>query len=533
MNSSNSSPKEIINSFRMIYKNKKNCVDTLKKISEKPQDEKSTFIDPAIKFIIEEQEDNVRSWVTNILELAGGEKSFNTLVDILEREKSFELKRKFLYTRFFSLRAIRNLSKSEEQKAKLKELIERISKDPDEDYLLQAEALVILSEQGDENSKMKVEEWLKADDFWRPLRALRAVYEVPLPDFVDELLSIIAHCNNTDHRYWAIKALSKYPEDSKVVRELGEISVEEPTSYLRLEAVKSLGRLKNRKAIIDLLNTLRDSDAEIRFQASRAIENTLSKDEAVSCIVDEALKKETNEEERKLFAESLRHIDPERKISTEILSKNLNAENRDRAQAAREILVNLGGWTAIQRVSQRRITLGDLDRLLTESEKIVKDTFEDTIRQARRNFYFAMGVNVLIVIIGIALILIAIHQVIRDPNTLYAWVIPGASGFFGVIITMNFNNPRRNAREDLTTLMNVNIIFLGFLRQLNEIDATFKHAYLEKQDFGKQDMELAVEKIGFAMEQTLNMASRHLSDLQSFADNFHSSPTDPENQPEK
>ena len=54
----------------------------------------------------------------------------------------------------------------------------------------------------------------------------------------------------------------------------------------------------------------------------------------------------------------------------------------------------------------------------------------------------------------------------------------------GILITMFFNNPRRNAREDLTTLMNVNVIFLGFLRRLNQIDATFKYAYIESRSFG-------------------------------------------------
>jgi hypothetical protein len=48
------------------------------------------------------------------------------------------------------------------------------------------------------------------------------------------------------------------------------------------------------------------------------------------------------------------------------------------------------------------------------------------------------------------------------------------------------------ARNDLTTLVNVNVLFLGFQRQLNEIDATFKHAYIEGSDFGGDDMQLTV-----------------------------------------
>jgi len=412
-----------------------------------------------------------------------------------------------------------------------------------EDYLIQAESMVILAIQGEKKQEENVKNWLNERvDFWKPLRALRALNEFHLPQVRDDILNILVskytdHIMSNkylDHKYWAIVVLGNYSDDLKVVRELGSISVNEPNPYLRLAAVKSLARLKNKNALMDLLYSLRDKDAEIRVQASCAIKKILLKDEAVFCIVEESFKKETTEESRTFLIEALRRIDdPGRKVSTELLSKSLSGEDRERAKIARDMLANLGGWAAIQRVTQRRITLTDLDRLLTESEKIVKDTFEDTIRQARRNFYFAMVVNIIIVIIGIALILIAIRQLIRDPDTLYAWVIPGASGFFGVLIAMNFNNPRKNAREDLTTLMNVNVIFLGFLRQMNEIDATFKHAYLENPEFGGQEMEVAIKQIKLTMEQTLSMASRHLSNLQPSADDNLSLAKNSENKLEK
>jgi hypothetical protein len=56
----------------------------------------------------------------------------------------------------------------------------------------------------------------------------------------------------------------------------------------------------------------------------------------------------------------------------------------------------------------------------------------------------------------------------------------------------------------------VNVIFLGFLRQLNEIDATFKHAYIERHEFGASDMRETVRQIEAAVAQALNMAARHL-----------------------
>lgn len=165
----------------------------------------------------------------------------------------------------------------------------------------------------------------------------------------------------------------------------------------------------------------------------------------------------------------------------------------------------------VRRLGQLQSTLKSLDNLLAESEKAVRSTFNATILQARRNFYFAMGVNVLVVLVGLVLIILAITQLINDPDKLQSWIVPGGAGVLGILINMGFNNPRRNAREDLATLMNVNIIFLGFLRQLNEIDATFKYAYIQSDKFGTDHMRQTVDRIEKTMARTLNMAARHLN----------------------
>jgi hypothetical protein len=64
--------------------------------------------------------------------------------------------------------------------------------------------------------------------------------------------------------------------------------------------------------------------------------------------------------------------------------------------------------------------------------------------------------------------------------------------------------------------MNVSVIFLGFLPRLNEIDATFKHAYIESsgiqagQDPIQTIMASTVAEINKTMKETLEMASSHL-----------------------
>jgi hypothetical protein len=79
-----------------------------------------------------------------------------------------------------------------------------------------------------------------------------------------------------------------------------------------------------------------------------------------------------------------------------------------------------------------------------------------------------------------------------------------------VILYDWLNGPRRNARRDLAALMNVKVIFLGFLRQLNQIDATFKHAYLEDEGFSVDQMAATVSRLRECVDSTLEAMARHL-----------------------
>ena len=197
--------------------------------------------------------------------------------------------------------------------------------------------------------------------------------------------------------------------------------------------MKSLAKLRHPDSQEDLISALRDDDAEVRVQASEALKSLL-KEEAVPTILQYALREEVDETMLTHLVEALRLIDRDRKVSTQVLSKEMAGEDQRRVQLAELILLELGGWAAVQRISQRRNTLETLDRLLEQSEQAIKDTFQDTINQARRNFYFAMGVNILVVIVGLILITLAIMQLIQQPDKLQNWVVPGALAYLEFLL---------------------------------------------------------------------------------------------------
>lgn len=120
-----------------------------------------------------------------------------------------------------------------------------------------------------------------------------------------------------------------------------------------------------------------------------------------------------------------------------------------------------------------------------------------------------MGVNILIVMLGLFLISLAIIQLVHEPEKLEIWIMPGGARLFGILITMFFYNPRQNALEDFTELMNANVISCGFYGD-NQIDATFNHGFIENRSFGiHRSMDQTVKQIDGAVTQTLKMAEEY------------------------
>jgi HEAT repeat protein len=519
-------PEDLFREFRKVsrpsgWKYANNILEKFKKM----EDNKDEFIKYALKFMKAEiKDDVVRSWGTTLLEYIGSQEAFESLINFLKDEDASK-KNSYSETRLFAVRAIAKMAQTPLRKEAMKNLFIDMAKNNEEAISAKVGAMIVLSkedridledqEKYEKTIKSMLQQYKSPDKYNDVLYTLRAIREIGYPMVFEEVQEILDESTYVEHKRYAIKALGQC-SDVEAIDKLGLVVKLNSDSSLRLEAVKSLANINSANTQSALFPALLDDNAEIRYQASKALKAILD-GKAVRLIIQSALDEYREENSINRLIDALRIVDDsDRTLSTEILNKEILGEDRARSELAQTMLLQLGGWAAVQKLSQRKSTIETLDKMLQESETVVKQVFQATILQARRNFYFAMGINITIVIIGLVLISIAIMQVIREPTKLESWIIPGVSGLFGVILTLFFNNPRNNAREDLATLMNVNVIFLGFLRQLNEIDAAFKHTYMESsgiqagQDPINATMTATVAEINKVMTETLEMASIHL-----------------------
>lgn len=504
-------PQSLICAFRdRRFDTSKDAIARFRQLKSKMQEK---FLNPIIGFLNTEEHDNIRAWGASVLESIGNDQAFQYLISLLDTTDAGQ-KEGYPWTRFFALRTVKRIAKKSQRKV-VSRLIKKIAKDPKEDRLVFTLARILIALEGDDATERKMKELMDKKDYdlsyYRFFCICRGLQEFPLQGLVNNIMDIAVSCDVPDVQVRAVRALGGYKDNPEVVRILGNVVRFNPHPFIRLSAVESLRKIGNVEAKEDLITALTDSDAEVRFQASQVLkESFLPMEDTVSIIVERALREETEDETNCYYIEALRRIDPDREVCTDTLGTELASEDLERSARAERILIELGGWAAIQKVNQLRSTLETLDKMLANSEQVVKTTFDKTVSQAHFNFYFAMAVNGIIVGLGLVLVIMAIIQGVNQ-GKLAEWILPGGAGLFGILLTMFFNNPRKNAREDLRALMNVNVIFLGFLRQVNEIDATFKHAYLTGSKFGATNMEQTVTKIEKTIVHTLEMTAQHLS----------------------
>lgn len=503
--------------------------------------DKSKFLEPIIEFVKEEAEfgddraDDIRCWGTAALGWMKGnevEKATKFLHKLLKEESTQKIARRFYWTRFNALRSLWDLPQNPEEREELLKILLTIAFNDDEDYLNQAAAcaLIVLHETSKKKDKRDALDKIRAmlsptesrardgtfkgyltkgnlvESYWPALRALDALKVFPLREVRNEITKVIRDSPYYEHKANAIQVLGGY-WDETVVDVLGSIVKRNKDSNLRLLAVISLSQIKHPEAKGDLLKALVDKNAEIRVKASDALESTFGQPDALRSIVQEAMKEETPS--FSYLVEALRRIDRNKQLCGDILARELESNDPNRAQRAQKILYDIGGIEALQRLN-RRETLEKSYTLLKDSEQGLRNAFQNTTTQVTRNFYFSMIINAVIVGVGIVLIGLAVSQVLKKPDNFVGWIAPGAGGVFGIILTLYFNGPRKNAKEDLRVLMSANAIYLGFLRMLNIIDATFKHDFVEDPSFGAKNMKETVSRIDESLETVLNLTATHL-----------------------
>lgn len=281
------------------------------------------------------------------------------------------------------------------------------------------------------------------------------------------------------------------------------------TSYVRRAIVESLGRLRLPSAQPALLAALLDAeDAQNRLQAARAITDVAGVPGAVQVVVEKLL---TEDKPREAYLEALRHIDGPQ--AAKALEEALHHPDLVRSQRAGQALARLGGEEALRTLfAQRARTMEAYSALLGTADKEIMEQFKGMTLEAKLAFRGSMIMHYCVFGVGLLLLIASARLAVDGGEATMSRFLGagGAVGSVGLLLLTFYKNPLENIRQSVSSLVKTNVVFLGYLRQINQVDATFKHLFLGSSTFSIDQMQCTVKELQASVKQTLAEIKEHL-----------------------
>lgn len=360
-----------------------------------------------------------------------------------------------------------------------------------------------------------------ADRKWAVFRALRSVTDLdalpPDPErtFLTELVAPALHddfewldvrlqavqvCGDVQHHLAdAMRQLSAAFQSSSSVAILRRYCVD----AMREVAQRMDKAERESSQFADcMIVALEDESADVRSRAQAALREIYRSQGAVDLITDFLVQQEEPSDN---FVEALRHIDEAR--ASEALRSKLFHLDPDIVNRASDALTQLGGEQAFRTLfAQKRQVIDQYTEILNDADEKIMAQFDLLMRQARLAFWISMVMHCLVFLMGISIFVIALSGMSGggdDPTALIRGFIGVAGGTAGVILGLFYKSPVNNIGKSVTRLVKINVAFLGYMRQINQIDATFKQLFLDMSAFSLAEMQETVNQIRVVVDQSL------------------------------
>lgn len=394
----------------------------------------------------------------------------------------------------------------------------------DSQVLPKATALRILlahgeDQYGDELLKMLLDTTIP-NARWAAARALRNRSEVKMEElrprieeqFIPQLGRIASDLNTyLDTRWEAIQALASFKQKKAAATELTKLFIQEKDAAHRryyLEALAQLNQPDESQSA--LLKAIEDIDAQIRLDAASALSSMFGPEKSIKLLLPLALERE---KDTRLLVDALRHIDSDlaaKEIRDALSNPDIKVSTR-----ANQLLTMLGGQAAAQiLMNERAKALSRYTDILSNADRDVRLHFRELMKQAKWSFWISLAMHGIVFLIGVGALIASLWLAFRGGlKEAAAWIGVGSVGglsALAVIIGTFYKNPLQNIRASLNALMQIDVIFLGYVRQINQIDATFKHMFLDAKDFGPMQMKATVEEIQDSMAKSLQQIASHI-----------------------
>lgn len=410
---------------------------------------------------------------------------------------------------------------------------------PDGSRVVHMLAVVWLASQGHHERLEEVLAALRSPDFESQWSALWALGSVPIEAAVGDLCDLISRADESHSRhlsiYRAIVALGSHAGTygSRNKRKAASTLVEfirdrrgwPVWDEARTRALTALGDLRDESLAPALVEELTDDNPAVVREAALALEKVVgirtATDRVVeaACKLDEAYAGVTATRRSYIWAlaNALRWMDYTSVV--EELEEVMVSGAPGKQEAARALLSEIGGLAAFQKLQARRKVMDKYTTAMEEAERKIRELFDTSIREARHGFTVAIGMDVVVFLLGVVLLGASAALAYTNDGNLDNWAgvgLTGGVGLLGILYGTLIAKPRQKVQQAVDHLMYLKIVFLAYLRQLHQTDQAYaRHLLEDETSMTSED----VKEFSAMVDQTMRNAVRTLTEQRQGANN--------------
>ena len=300
----------------------------------------------------------------------------------------------------------------------------------------------------------------------------------------------------------------------KYVNSLNHVSDHGPWVSVKNKVLSVLEKYTNdikNLSINNLNNLLNKPNYETILKSFKILETSIGLDSALKSIIknfNTTYQSYINKDEYWIMtSNALKWLNRKDNRILNKLEDVMNSCSSEEQEMARKLLVEIGGKSAMRRLGTREQLKKKYYETMDTAQNKVNEMFENTMKDAKKGFTVAMTMDCMIFLIGFLLMAVSGFMAVFN-NDADNWVGIGASGGTGVmsiLFSMFYSKPRQQVKDNVNHMMNLKIIFLAYLRELNQLDQSFSQKMIESDVLTEKDITFFKSKLKESMSEAVNI----------------------------
>ena len=305
-----------------------------------------------------------------------------------------------------------------------------------------------------------------------------------------------------------IKALVNIKDPQAIPVLLNVLTKENQPLELYISLLQGLGQLSspnNDLVIQALVETACHTNRIVAITATDVLIKLISRPEAAQRLAEYGLQHSDPGTLRRV-ADALRIIG-----GTAIVDFLQGVQN-DPVQKSRAhiLLEQIGGQQAIDVIVQHRIdALQEAGSRVQEFDKQAQAIFQETISDAKQAFTISLWMSGTIFVVGTLLLVVSIYLMMQPNPT--QQILGAGSGLAGLgsILAMFYKGPVERIEKSVANLVQTEIAFLGYIRQVTQITAMFEREYLKNEGFGLSELKKILGYTSQTVKETMPLINQY------------------------